>query len=294
MTPRAHPLRGVALMLAALMLFALLDATAKHLSQIFAVPLLVWARYTLHCLLMVVFLVPSMRGGLLRTRRPGSQILRALMLLATTGLGIAALRLMPLAETTALGFLSPLIVTVLAGPWLGERIGAARWAAVLAGFLGVLLIARPGSAMVDAGVAFALGAAVCYSVYQILTRQLSASESTLTMLFYTALVGSVVMTAALPWFWGGPVPTPLQALMIASLGIYGGAGHFLLIRAFRRAPASVLSPFLYVQLIWATLLGWLVFDHLPDMWSVAGMIVIAASGLAVALAERHGTKQAER
>ncbi len=201
MTPGAYPLRGIALLLAALMLFACLDATAKHLSQTFAVPLLVWARYTLHCLLMVVFLAPSMRGRLLRTRRAGSQILRALMLLATTGLGIAALRLMPLAETTALAFLSPLIVTVLAGPWLGERIGAARWAAVLTGFLGVLLIAQPGGALAGAGVAFALGAAVCYSIYQLLTRQLSASESTLTMLFYTALVGSVVMTAALPWFW---------------------------------------------------------------------------------------------
>lgn len=288
MTPPAHPLRGIALMLAALALFALLDATAKHLSQTFAVPVLVWARYTVHCLLMVVFLVPAMRGRLLRTRRAGSQIVRAVMLLATTSLGIAALRLMPLAETTALGFLSPLIVVLLAGPWLGERIGAVRWVAVLAGFVGVLLIARPGGALAGAGVAFALGAAICYGIYQILTRQLSASESPLTMLFYTALVGSVVMTAALPWFWGGPVPTPLQALAITTLGVYGGAGHFLLIHAFRHAPASTLSPFLYVQLIWATLLGWLVFDHLPDLWSTAGIVVIAASGLAVALAERRG------
>ncbi len=288
MTLPAHPLHGIALMLVALALFALLDATAKHLSQTFAVPLLVWARYTVHCVLMVVFLVPAMRGRLLRTRRAGSQIVRALMLLATTSLGIAALRLMPLAETTALGFLSPLIVVLLAGPWLGERIGGVRWAAVLAGFVGVLLIARPGSALAGVGVAFALGAAICYSIYQILTRQLSASESPLTMLFYTALVGSVVMTGALPWFWGGPVPTPMQALAIATLGIYGGAGHFLLIHAFRHAPVSTISPFLYVQLIWATLLGWLVFDHLPDLWSTAGMVVIAAGGLAIALAERRG------
>lgn len=293
MTPVAHPLRGIALMLAALALFALLDATAKHLSQTFAVPLLVWARYTVHCLLMVVFLVPAMRGRLLRTRRAGSQILRALMLLATTSLGIAALRLMPLAETTALGFLSPLIVVLLAGPWLGERIGAVRWVAVLAGFVGVLLIARPGGALAGAGVAFALGAAICYGIYQILTRQLSASESPLTMLFYTALVGSVVMTAALPWFWGGPVPTPLQALAITTLGIYGGAGHFLLIHAFRHAPVSTLSPFLYVQLIWATLLGWLVFGHMPDLLALAGMAIIGGSGLSIALAERRRMAHAD-
>ena len=286
MMPQAQPLRAIAMMLLALMLFALLDATAKHLSKTFAVPFLVWARYTLHCLLMLVFLAPSMRGRLLRTRRAGSQVVRALMLVCTTAFGMAALRVMPLAETTALVFVTPLIVTLLAGPWLGERIGAARWFAVLAGFAGVLLIARPGGALGGTGIVFALCGALSYSIYQILTRQLSSSESAVTMLFYTALVGTAVMSVALPWFWGGPVPTPLEALAIASLGIYGGVGHLLLTLAFRHASASVLSPFLYVQLIWAMLLGWLIFGHLPDSLSILGMVVIAGSGLSLALDAR--------
>lgn len=286
MTSGFVPLRAIALMLSALLLFALLDATVKHLAETFAVPLLVWARYTVHCTLMVLFLAPSMRARLFRSRRAGSQVARALMLVCTTGFGMAALRLMPLAETTALGFVAPLIVTLLAGPLLGERIGAIRWLAVLAGFAGVLLIARPGGMLGAIGVVLALCAAFSYSMYQILTRHLAATENPVTLLFCTAAVGTVVMSAALPWFWGGPMPSARQALLIASLGLYGGMGHFLLTHAFRHAPASMLSPFLYVQLIWATLLGWAVFGHLPDALAVIGMTIIAASGLMLALVER--------
>lgn len=285
--PDAHPLRGIALLLAALLLFSLLDATSKHLSQTFSVPFLVWARYTLHCLLMVVVLAPSMRLRLVATGRPGIQVVRALMLLGVTGCAMAAFRLMPLAETTAMIFLAPLIVSLLAGPWLGERVGWQRWLAVLAGFAGVLLIARPGGAVTATGLAFALAGALCYSVYQLQTRQLSSTENTWTMLFYTALVGTVVMSFAAPLYWDGTVPTPMEALLIASLGLYGGTGHYLLTRAFTHAPASMLSPFIYAQLIWAVLLGWLVFDHLPDAFSLVGMAIISASGLMLFLIERR-------
>lgn len=285
-----QPLRGIALFLAAMLLFSLLDATAKHLSQTFPVSMLVWARYTLHCLLMVVFLAPSMGAKLVATRRPLAQIVRGVMLVIVTGFGIAALQRMPLAETTALVFITPLLVTVLAVPLLKERIPPARWAAVVLGFCGVLLIARPGGAMTGTGVAFALIAALAYSLYQILTRQLAGLEHPISMLFYTALMGTVVMTLGLPWFWDGPMPDPEQALLIASLGIYGGSGHFLLIRAFRLAPASLLSPFLYVQLIWATALGWLVFGHFPDALAMTGMAIIAASGLSIALSERFSAR----
>ena len=285
-TAHSHLLRGIALFLAAMLLFATLDATAKHLSATFPVPMLVWARYTFHFLLMVVFLAPSLRSGLIRTRHPGTQIVRALMLVATTGFGIAALKRMPLAETTAVVFVTPLIVTVLAVPLLRERVTRGRYAAVAAGFIGVLLIARPGGGLGGTGVALALVAALSYSAYQILTRRIAAMESAVTMVFYTALVGTAVMTMALPWYWSGPMPGPAEALLIGSLGIYGGTGHFLLTRAFRLAPASTLSPFLYVQLVFATALGWLVFGQLPDGWTLAGMAVIAASGLWIALSER--------
>ena len=281
-----HPVRGILLILSALFFFAALDATSKHLSQKFAVPLLVWARYTLHCLLMIVFLAPSMRLRLVATRRPLIQVTRALMLVGTTGFVMAALRLMPLAETTAMVFITPLLVTLMAGPWLGEKIGLRRWLAVIAGFAGALLIARPGGALAGPGILLALAAAACYGVYQIQTRQLSSTEGTFTMLFYTALVGTVVMTLGLPWYWDGPTATPFEGLLIASMGIWGGTGHYLLTRAFRHAPATTLTTFMYAQLIWATLLGWQVFDQLPDHWSVLGMAVIAGSGLAVALSER--------
>lgn len=288
MSNTPHPLRGILLMLAAVLCFALLDATAKHLAAKFPVPMLVWARYTLHCLLMLIFLAPSMRWRLVATQRPWLQTTRAVMLVGVTGLNIAALHYLPLAETTALLFLAPFVVALLAGPFLGERLGPAHWAVILLGFAGVLLIARPGSTLHPAGLVLVLAAALCYSIYQIQTRQLSPTENTLTMLFYTALVGTVGMTLAAPLYWGGPMPDWREALLIASLGIYGGTGHFLLISAFRHAPATTLSPLLYVQLIWATLLGWLVFDHWPDGMTLAGMAIIAASSAMLALLQRGG------
>jgi drug/metabolite transporter (DMT)-like permease len=291
-----HPLRAVTLMLAAMLCFALLDATSKHLSQTFNVPLLVWARYTVHCLLMVVFLGPRHGLGLVRTTRPMAQVVRALLLVAVTGFAMAAFQVMPLAETTALIFVTPLIVALLAGPMLGEKVGMPRWIAALVGFGGMVLIARPGSALAPAGIAYTMIAAVCYAFYQIQTRRMTATEKPLTMVFYTALAGTAAMSLALPWIWHGPAPSALEALMICSLAVYGGTGHFLLTHAFRHAPASMLAPFLYAQLIWASLLGWLVYDDLPDLLSIAGMVTIVAGGVTVALIERSaaGRIDAER
>lgn len=287
MTVEQHPLRGILLMTAAVLCFALLDATSKHLSQTFPVPMLVWARYTLHCLLMLAFLAPSMRWRLLATRHPVKQVVRALLLVCVTGFAMAAFQRLPLAETTALLFITPLIVALLAGPFLGERLRPLHWGASIFGFGGALLVARPGGAFDLPGIGLVLAAAACYSVYQIQTRQLSPGENTLTMLFYTALVGTVAMTLGAPLYWGGPLPDLPQALLIATLGLYGGTGHYLLIRAFRYAPATVLSPFLYVQLIWAALLGWLVYDHWPDATTLAGMAIIAAGSIALALTQRR-------
>ncbi|MCX8086808.1 MAG: DMT family transporter [Rhodocyclaceae bacterium] len=287
MSAAQRPLRGILMMLAADLCFALLDATAKHLSQKFPVPMLVWARYTLHCLLMLLFLAPTMRWRLIQTRHPVKQVVRALLLVAVTAFAMAAFKRLPLAETTALLFVTPLFVALLAGPLLGEKLRRLHWSASIFGFLGALLIARPGGVIDPPGIALILVAALCYSLYQIQTRQLSPSEDTLTMLFYTALVGTLSMSLAAPLYWSGPWPTGMEAGLIATLGLYGGAGHFLLIRAFRHAPASTLSPFLYAQLIWATLLGWLVYDHWPDMLSFVGMTIIAGSSISLALGERR-------
>ncbi|HRP74911.1 MAG TPA: DMT family transporter [Rhodocyclaceae bacterium] len=278
--------RSVVMLLGALFLFVLLDSTAKHLGARHPVPMLVWSRYTVHFLLMVIFLAPSMRLRLVTTTRPARQIVRAICLLFTTFFAMAAFARMPLAETTAIVFAAPLLVTLLARPVLGEQIGTLRWAAVIIGFAGVLLIARPGSGLVTDGILLALAAAVCYALYQILTRQLSSTETSVTMLFYTALIGTIGMSLALPWIWTGQMPGLLDALMIASLGIYGGVGHFLLIKAFRDAPASVLSPILYVQLILATLMGWIVFGHFPDSAAFVGILTIAVAGAIIAFDSR--------
>ena len=181
---------------------------------------------------------------------------------------------------------TPLVVVILSHWLLKESITRGHWIAVLAGFGGALLIARPGGALNAEGIVWMTLAAACYAIYQIQTRQLSPTENTLTMLFYTALVGTVAMTLAAPLYWGGPTPGWIDAALIASLGIYGGTGHLMLTRAFRYAAASFLSPFLYGQLIWAGLLGWMFYDHLPDLLSITGMVVIAGSSLSIALGER--------
>ena len=277
---------AVLLMLGATLCFAALDATSKHLSQTYPIPMMVWGRYSFHCLMMLVFLAPSMRLQLVATRRPMAQVVRALMLTGTTGFAMAGFSMMPLAESTAFLFVTPLVVVILSHFLLKESITGAHWIAVIAGFCGALLIARPGGALNLQGIFWMSLAAACYAIYQIQTRQLSPTENTITMLFYTALVGTVSMTLAAPLYWGGPMPGWIDAALIASLGIYGGTGHLMLTRAFRYAAASFLSPFLYGQLVWAMLLGWLFYEHLPDLLSVAGMAVIVGSSLSIAVSER--------
>lgn len=278
------PLRGILLLFCSLFFFAALDATAKYLAQSYSVPLLVWARYCVHCLLMTLILGPRLGRSLIRTRHPRLVILRGLFLVGCTAFGVAALARMPLAETTAIAFTAPLLVALLAGPLLGERLTPLRWGVVLIGFAGVLLIARPGGEITLGGAGLALGAAACFAAYQILTRRLAASESTVTLLFYTALSGSVVTSLALPFFHADlVVPPPGDALLICALGVLGGSGHFLLTRAFRHAPASLLSPFTYLQLVWATLLGAAIFGHWPDVPAFLGMAIIVAGGVVLAL-----------
>ena len=174
-----------------------------------------------------------------------------------------------------------------AGPILRERVGWFGWAATAAGFAGVMLIVRPGSGLMSIGVLFVLGAVVANLGYQLLSRVLSASETTFALLFYTALTGSILYGLAVPWFIEGRALTWLEIVLFASLGVYGGVGHYLYTAAFRFAPASLLAPLNYAQLIWAGLLGWLVFGHMPDAVSLLGMAIVAGSGVAVALKTRR-------
>ena len=267
----------------ATLLFALHDAASKYLLAFFAVPLLVWARYLVHLLLMLVTAVPSMGHAIYRSENTGLLVVRALALIAVSLLFQYALKQLPLAETTAIFFVTPLLVALLAGPLLGEKVRRASWVASLAGFGGVLLIARPGGGAAGAGVAYALAGAACNAFYHVLTRKLAASEPPLRQLFYTALIGCAASSLFVPASWTGVMPTAPQALLIASLGVFAAVGHLLLTRALHETPASTLAPVLYVQLIWAMLLGLALFDHWPDLPTTAGMLVIGAASLSQAL-----------
>ena len=214
-------------------------------------------------------------------------VVRALCLAAASFLFGSALAYLPVADATAINFLAPILLVAAAGRFLGERVGWVGWLAALLGFAGVLLIARPGRGLDTVGVLFALGAVVANLSYQFLSRLLAATERTVALLFYTALAGSIVYGLALPWFVGERVPSAFEALLLTSLGLYGGLGHFLLTAAFRDAPASLLAPLNYLQLLWAGLLGWLVFGHLPDRLSLLGMAIIVASGVLVAFKTRR-------
>ena len=278
-----HPIRGALLCVMAVALFACMDTVTKYLSQTHPVPLIVAARYLGNLLLMVGFIVPRHGRQMIRTQRTGLVWVRALCLALASLLIGFALQRMPVAETTAILFLSPILLTIVAGPFLNERVGPVGWIATLAGFAGVMLIARPGSGLVATGVMFVLGAVAMNLGYQFLSRVLSASESTFALLFYTALAGSILYGVAVPWFIEDRSPTLLELGLFASLGVFGGVGHYLFTAAFRYAPASLLAPLNYVQLLWAGLLGWLAFGHVPDEVSLVGMALIAGSGVLIAL-----------
>jgi drug/metabolite transporter (DMT)-like permease len=285
-----HPLRAALYLTLGLLLFACMDATTKYLSTTYDVPLIVGIRYGVNLALMILLLGPSQGRKMIETQRTALVVARACCLAAASLLVGLALQRMPVAETTTIGFLAPILVVAIAGPLLGEPASRTGWAAAILGFAGVILIVRPGSGLETVGVLCALGGVVANCLYQLLSRSLAATERTVAMLFYTALIGTIIFGFMMPWFWNGLRPTTLQALLFVSLGVYGGLGHFLFTAAYRLGPASMMSPMLYLQLLWAGLLGFVVFGHVPDGLSIVGMLAVVVSGLMVAV--RSGRRPA--
>jgi drug/metabolite transporter (DMT)-like permease len=296
MTPRPHahiPATAVLMIACAVLCFSVLDTCMKYLSARYPVPVLVWARWTVQVVAMLVWFAPKMRWNLVRTPQLGMQIVRGATLIGSSVMFLTALHYLPLAETTALNYTTPTLVIVLAVLFLGEKMTRPRAALVVAGVVGMLLIVRPGAEMFRGAAVFGLGSAALYAVYQILTRKL-AGEDPRVSLFYPAFIGMVLMTAVMPWF-GAPATTSwLDIGLVLFGGILGTVGHFLLILAFQRAPASGLTPFTYLQLVWSTLLGWAAFGQFPDGFTLLGMAVIAGSGLALAWHERRHALARER
>lgn len=283
--------RGILLICTAVALFAGLDATAKYLGRSLPVAEVVWARYLTHFLLMLALLGPSRGLDLVRTRRLAVQVVRALLLVGCSFLFMSSLLYLPLAEASAITFVSPLILTALSVPLLKEYVGPRRWIAVGIGFIGMLIIIRPGGGLLHWAVALPLTMAVMYAFYQLLTRLIANQEQPLTTLFYSAVVGTIATSAVVPFVWHTPTDW-LELALLALTGVLGGTGHLALIKAFEVAPASVLAPFTYSQLVWALLLGYLAFGEFPDRWSLIGMAVIVGSGIYVIYRESRPRTQA--
>lgn len=295
--PRLHlppAVRAVLFCSAGVLLFACMDTTTKYLASRHDVPIIIAVRYLVNWLLLVAIVAPVCGRQMVQTQRTGLVLVRACSLAAVSLLMGLALQRIPVAEATAINFLAPMLVVVVAGPLLGEKVGAGSWATALIGFAGVLLIARPGSGLEPTGLAYALAAVGANMVYQLLSRTLASSERTTALLFYAALVGTIIFGVVGLWYWEGEFATGLELMFFLSLGVYGGLGHYLFTAAYRHATASVLAPVNYLQLFWAGLLGWLIFGHVPDWLSVTGMILIAASGLGAAIHPRRAFSTRER
>ena len=286
-----RPLRGILTILGAVFCFTMSDAMAKWLGHSMPVSQINWIRY----LVFVPFawlLVRRTAGGRMRVRQPRLQVLRGILLVFSALLYVLAIQTMPLAEATSVGFISPLLITALSVVVLGEVVRAARWAAIVVGLLGVLVIVRPGTEAFQPAALLVVASSSSWAVAVVLTRRMAGHDPTATTLMWSAVVGLVAMTFMLPfgWEWVGP----LDWVVAIALGLVASAGQYLMVQAYRFAPASLLAPFSYSSLLWSTVLGWALFAALPDVWTLAGAVVIVAAGLVAARPEKPAGLAAAR
>jgi drug/metabolite transporter (DMT)-like permease len=285
--PSHRPVQGAALQLTALVLFVAMDTLFKALTRDFAVMQLVWARFFFSALVVVVALRLVMGRLPWRSRAPQLQMIRSLLLMGCTFCFSSALARIPLADTTAVNFASPLVTVALAALWLGEAVGRRRWAGVVVGFLGVMVAVRPPfltGAPLDWAYLLPLGSAALFACYNILTRKLAALDDPRTTILYTGLAATAVSSLLQPFVWQWP--SAAEWALLATIGGLGALSHGLLVLAYARAPASLLAPLSYTQLVWATLAGWWVFGDAPDGWTLAGAAIIACGGILAVLPPR--------
>lgn len=289
-TDRALRMKAIGMMLMALVLFSCLDTAGKYLATRSAMPVaqIAWVRF-LGQFVLLLALVPAFgvmsARALFHSNRFGWQIVRSCLMASTTVLNFMALKYLRLDQTTTIVFLAPLVVALLAGPLLGEWVGWRRMIAILVGFGGILIAVRPGVAEVHPAVFLSLGAMLAYALFMLLTRYIAGDDPPLVTLFYSMFVGTLAGApiAVLQWAWPADA---LTWVLLCSLGILGGSGHYLFILAYRLAPASMIAPFLYLQLLSMVALGWLVFGDIPDAWTLAGAAVVTMSGIYLIHRER--------
>lgn len=289
LAPRENVAAGIGWMLVTVFWFITLDAIAKYLLQSYPVTQVVWARFFFHLLTALVLMGTSLPRAI-RSASPGLQLLRSLLLLATTTLFFLGVRTVPLATASTIMFLSPIFITVLSIPLLGEKVGPRRLMGVLFGFTGAVIVVRPGFDSISAGLLFLLAGSFTNALYQVTTRHVRLYDEPATTLFYTALSGAAVLSFAMPFEWR---PPDAQGwFLLVSIGITGGIGHLCLIRAFRLAPAAAVAPFTYTGLLWASLLGFSIFGEIPDLWTLLGAALIIGSGLYIFHREQQQARQA--
>ena len=274
---------AIASSLAAVVCFAVMDATAKWLGQDYPAVQILFFRYFFGLLPVAVFVWRS--GGLaaLRTRRPLLHVLRAGLLFVALGLFFQALKGLPLAEAIAVAFTAPLFITALAGPLLGETVGPRRWAAVVVGFIGALVMVRPGSAAFQPDALLVLASAFSFSLLVTLTRRMTRTETNVALLTYSTLFAGTLSLPFLPFVWQPPAGEDYGLFVL--MGMVGGIAAYLIIQAYRNAPVSVLAPFDYTALIWGALLGWLIWQEQPELPVWIGALIVSAAGLYIARRE---------
>lgn len=272
-------LAGIALAVTATACFAVLDTTTKYVTATVPAVMALAVRYWFQALATSAVVLPQRGLQVLRTRRLPFHLLRGVLLLASSFLSFLSLKFMPVGEFTAIVMIAPLAVTLLAATVLKETVSALRWSLVAGGFAGTLLIIRPGGSAFGWASLLPLGLVASNAWFQVLTSQLARTEDPVAMHLYTGWTGALLAALVLPFFWT-PLAQPWMWALLALMGLAGTVGHFLLILAYQRAPASTLTPFLYAQIAFAMLAGWLVFSHVPDGSSALGMLMIAACGAA--------------
>ncbi|MDW6024971.1 DMT family transporter [Mesorhizobium sp. BAC0120] len=275
----AAPSRAIACIVASGLLFSCLDTSAKYLVLSGMDALFVsWMRFLEHVVLALILFKAWRTPAMFRVVNLPAQVLRGAFLFGSTIFNFLALETLQLAQTMSIAFFAPMLITALAGPLLGEWAGWRRWLAIAAGFVGVLVITRPGFGTFELGHLFALGSMLSNSFYVIMTRRMGAKESAESMIFYSALAPVVLIAPTVPYTASMPADLFHWAILL-SLGFYGGFGHWLLIRAYKLATTSALAPYPYMQMVWMIFLGFVVFDQFPNRWTLAGAAIIVASGL---------------
>lgn len=275
--PPAQAALGIAFLVLATAFFAVLDTSVKYVGAFVPVLMAVWFRYVFHAVVVTAVMLPLRGRSLLQTAHPRFQVLRGALLLTVSAMSFVALQYMPVGEFTAIVMITPLVVTLLAALFLRERVPPLRWALVVGGFAGALLVVQPGGDVIGWASLLPLVMVFTYAWFQILTSKMARTEDPMTMHFYTGWVGALLSSLVLPFVWR-TIPDASTFAILCLIGLMGTVGHFLLILAFKRTQASTLTPYLYGQIGFAMFCGWLVFGHVPGRLELIGIAMIALCG----------------